>query len=161
VLSWFVLHDEWAESTSSGSKWTSSTPAGFQVAFRAVYTYIDTHIYAYPYLVHTSRVLGLPIRDCAGSCSVPRCAKVSAIDRTAKTILERLHLVSGRTPIYAPSQIVPVHPHPNRSLADYFSISEEFFSQAAPHFLVSTICQVIWPSYGTFHTSTHQRTHAL
>jgi len=54
------------------------------------------------------RVPGLPIRDCAASSNnlVPRGAKVSAIDVTVKTILhESLYLVSGLSPIYAPSQL--------------------------------------------------------
>ena len=60
---------------------------------------------------------------------IPKCARVSAINSTAKTIFERLYLVLGLTPIYAPSQMcLSTH----RSLAgtredtgtrpDYFAI---------------------------------------
>ena len=68
---------------------------------------VDSRVCQWLASTRTSRVPGLPMRDCAGSCkrSVPRCAKVSTIDVTAKTMVERLNLVSGRTPIYAPSQM--------------------------------------------------------
>ena len=48
--------------------------------------------------VLTTRVLGLPIRDCAGSCnsSVQMCTTVNAIDVTTKAIFEHWYLVPGR-----------------------------------------------------------------
>jgi len=50
---------------------------------------IDTQQFQVAAVMGTS-VLGLPIRDCEGSCnsSVPRCAKVSTIDVMKKTIFE-------------------------------------------------------------------------
>jgi len=49
------------------------------------------------------RIWGLPIRDCVVSSNnfAPRCSKLSAIDVTVKTIIERFYLVSGLAPICA------------------------------------------------------------
>ena len=54
-------------------------------------TFATNHgIYGKYYL--TKRQPGLPIRDCVKSCvsAVPRCAKVSTIDVTAKTFFARV-----------------------------------------------------------------------
>jgi len=50
---------------------------------------------------------GTPRRDCTVSSNtlVPWCPKLSAVDVTANTILERLYLFSRLTPIYALSQL--------------------------------------------------------
>ena len=47
--------------------------------------------------VLTTRVLGLPIRECAGSCnsSVQMCTTVNAINVTTKAIFEHWNLVPG------------------------------------------------------------------
>ena len=47
------------------------------------------------------------------------------------------------------SPTVSIHTHTHRSLPGYISISMHFFPQVTPHFLVSMIHQVIWPSPGT------------
>jgi len=76
--------------------------------------------------------------NCAGSSNnlVPRGIKLSAIDVTAKAFFERLYLVLGVSP-FEPESTVLTHPHPHCSLNSYFSISVQFFSQLAPHFLAA------------------------
>ena len=75
-------------------------------------------VQVYPYIFQKStvaqRVPGLPIRDCAGSSNNrgPRWPKLIAVDVTAKTFFERLYLVSGLTPIYAPcNNALGAHTH--------------------------------------------------
>ena len=82
------------------------------------------------------RVPGLPIRDCVASPNNrgPRWPKLSAIDVTVKTIFERLYLVSGLTPIYAPSQL-SLCPHtPTAHSAAISRFQCNFFYPVAPHF---------------------------
>jgi len=60
-----------------------------------------------------TRVLGLPIGDCAGSSNnlVPRGTKLSATDVTAKAFFERLYLVLGLSP-FEPRVNCPYAPTP-------------------------------------------------
>ena len=82
------------------------------------------------------RVPGLPIRNCAGSSNllVPRGTKVSAIDVTQKLFFERLYWFQDWAHL-SPKSTVRVLPLPHCSLYNYFSISVQFFSDVAPHFL--------------------------
>jgi len=92
-------------------------------------------IHRHQLIIMPMRVPGLPIGDCAGSSNnlVPRGTKLSAIDVTARAIFECVYLVQDCANL-RPESNVPIHPQPHRSLADYFSISMQFFPQVAPHF---------------------------
>jgi len=83
-----------------------------------------------------TRVPGLPIRNCAGRSNnlVPRGTKVSAIDVTWKVFCERLYWFQDWAHLSSKST-VRVLPHPHCSLYNYISISVQFFSDVAPHFL--------------------------
>jgi len=106
-----------------------------------------------------ARVLGLPVRDCAGR-SNNRCLKwpkLIAIGVTAKTFLERLYLVPGLGPFWprVNCPCAPTSPLLTRQLfLDFRAISPPELSLI---FLVSTICQVIWPSPGTLLWPTWKR----
>jgi len=99
----------------------------------------------------STRVPGLPIRDCARGCNHRGQSRpiMSAIDVTAKTFFERLYLVLELRKIvlcvscpYAPTTL-PIHiPTISRFLRD-------FFPWMAPQFFGYTIHQVIWLSHGT------------
>jgi len=82
------------------------------------------------------RAPGLNIRDCAGSLHncVPRRPELNAIDVTAKTIFERLYLVSLRNNCEDLSPC-PRHPHSHSSRCVYFSMFIQFFPRVAPQFL--------------------------
>ena len=98
-----------------------------------------------------ARVPGLPIRDYAVSSNnlVQRRSKLSAIDVTAKTMFERLYLVPGRTPIYAPSQLSLCTHTPTTHSPAISRFPCNFFRKWPIICLVSMIRQVIWPSPGT------------
>jgi len=99
----------------------------------------------------STRVPGLPIRDCAGSCnsSVHRCTRVSAIKVIAKKFFERLYLVPGLSPfeprVKCPCAPTPP-PFPQQLCLDFCGI---FFPARPLNFLVITIHQIFWPSPGT------------
>jgi len=94
------------------------------------------------------RVPGLPIKGCARCCSnrAQMCPQLSAIDVTAKTFFERLHLVLGLRKIapwvncpYAPTTPTIHSTTISRCLCN-------FFPRMTPHFFVIMIHQVILPS---------------
>ena len=100
-----------------------------------------------------ARVLGLPIRDCAGRFNncVPRRPKLSAIDITGRAIFERLYLVPGLCPIEPQVNCPHALPPPLLTPQPFlnFQSSCNFFRKWPLIFLVSEIRQVIWPSPGT------------
>jgi len=87
-------------------------------------------------MVVSCRVQGLPIGDCAGSSNnfMPRSAKLSAIDVTRKLFFERLYWFQDWDHL-SPESTVRMPPHPHCSVDNYFSISVQFFSDVAVHFL--------------------------
>jgi len=93
-------------------------------------------IWPSPATLASTRVPGLPIRDCARSSNnlVPRGAKLSAIDVTLKVFFQRLYWFQDWAHL-SPESTVRVLPHPHCSLNNYFSISVQFFSDVTPHFL--------------------------
>jgi len=97
-----------------------------------------------------TRVPGLPIRDCKGSCnsSEHRRTTVSAIDVIAKTFFERLYLVPALSP-FEPRVNCPCAPTPPPFAKQLFLDLCEFFLPEWPlNIFVITIHQVIWPSPG-------------
>jgi len=102
----------------------------------------------WPWCLARARVPGLRIRDCTVSSNnlAPGCPKLSAIDVTAKTILERFDSVSGLTPIYAPSQLSLCTHNPTAHSPAISRFPCNFFRKWPLNFLVSTIRQVIEPS---------------
>jgi len=97
------------------------------------------------------RVQGLPIRDCAKGCTNRGQSRpmMSAIDVTAKTFFERFYLVLGLCTFepWVNCPCAPTTPTVHSTTISRFLCN--FFPRLAPHFLIITIHQVIWPSPGT------------
>jgi len=93
---------------------------------------------------HT-RVPGLPIRDCAGSCNswVTRRLMVSAIDLAAKTLFERLYLVPGLSP-FEPGVNCPCASTPTVQSITISRFPCKFFPRSASHFLCQHHSRIIF-----------------
>jgi len=99
----------------------------------------------------STRVPGLPIRDCAGSSNnrAQMWPKLKAIDVTEKTFFQRMCLVPGLSP-FEPRVNCPYAPTPPPFTQQLFlDFRADFFRTWPLIFLVSTNRQVIWPSPGT------------
>jgi len=99
--------------------------------------------------LRTTKVSGLPFRDCAASPNNfgPRWPKLSPIDVTAKIFFECLYLVPGLAPICALCH----HALGAHTPTSHSTNISRFLCNCLPewplNFFVITIHEVIWPSF--------------
>jgi len=96
----------------------------------------------------------LPTGDCAGSSNnlVPRGAKLSAIDETAKAFFERLYFVLGLSP-FEPRVNCPYAPTPPPLTQQFLDFRAIFLPSGPSFFWQYTIQRAIWPCPGTLISS--------